>query len=1326
MYFMVSCVSSPTGGENTDGGGYFNLASPDDPELCDGIDNDGDGEIDEDFDVQEECKKSHENQYGVCWTRGSKQCTADKLGTECVVVEPIYAEPEILAANDTSCFDGIDNDCDDYVDGDEVDDCKTAEEAYCNGFDDDADGVVDDDAFGVGLPCTVGTGECQRTGTILCDLTDVNQQRTSCSVSAGYPGVENTPGKFYCVDGLDNDCDNLVDLADADCQQAEICDGVDNDGNDGIDEDFTVLGEACTVGIGACEVIGSQVCNTLGDATQCNVVARLPGTEGPSGPTCSDGIDNDCDGDVDGDDLNCSSADIGVSCRLISLKKNSKKNPPGTSCEEKFLLQINTNVGPQYLTAEVMGLNPDGSLIDFSPYPSTLPVKDGDELHFNSRLNPDDWKLDAKGRFIDVFAPVPLVRVTVDTGQTWKEAFCSHIPWMNVDQPSGQGQVVSASEGDRLDVVVPIPRVDPATLGIVVDGVNIFDNAHLDIDPATDFPNPTTPLGGTIDINGQMVTVSDLVVDAPTNLDVFGRNVLTMTLENLGGGGHIVVVNGDPRVEALPLHLSAQCHVDDILDAGTVSVFGITIQEPGENDQIPKGPTTVEATVSHGREIAGAQVHGKEVSVGSQTCSPMQFDSFGKTFSVDSCGLNIVEDLPQTDLSAPLQLGTIDIGQNILTVAAQDDLLNTTYAQRRFISGIGTTASPNVLALSPQARAAIGEELELELNDAFSGSPSTLQPLEIEVTADGVNFNLAFVFGITTEGINGFFQSVCDEAKKVVELAVKKSLSNAKFPEATIDTPFGICNPTVKIEPGDTFGIKLQCKVDSETDLLTVYVTIIETLFEVDVEGSCRTSFMGACISEVVVDVGLDIHLMDFGVEFGITEQLVEFGGQTPEDMIKINQPEIDITTPDTGVDIRCIAGDVVEVFKKFTGGFVDFEKILGEAVKLYFLIGEKNLQNVLHIDNPDPLKVQKIGVNDQFVKDEGLQVEQKILNVEITEGGVISTIGANFTVPLPEEENIQATVMHSPAPQFPIPNAKELVFGVSADIFNLLFAAIGLKGSLTTSCVPGEDTGGNPLTFEDTLPADCDTLVGDTPFQTNVRIGRCHGAKEIDCSSLTNPGQVFYCNDTQNKLASKNISKDTRLLFCARQPLAPRVLVKDDLLNTPELVEAEIHANDMKVTIILDRNGNGVFDEDQRFWSAPRCWVGVDVTKDCKWSDACFDMNLATYYTLGASTAGSAQIVRYVTGVSDSVGMQCAGGLNLGSGPVLLTTAGTSSPVDTIQENIQNIVQIFEPLGLNLGGLVGLDDKPKLRVISIDVPDRDDDCSTCAEYIAVTGDIYP
>lgn len=86
-----------------------------------------------------------------------------------------------------------------------------------------------------GDSCTVGTGACERTGSITCS--------GSCSANAGTPSAE-------VCDGVDNDCDGSTDEGGV-CDEepptdgptgpsctpsTEVCDGVDNDCDGSVDE----------------------------------------------------------------------------------------------------------------------------------------------------------------------------------------------------------------------------------------------------------------------------------------------------------------------------------------------------------------------------------------------------------------------------------------------------------------------------------------------------------------------------------------------------------------------------------------------------------------------------------------------------------------------------------------------------------------------------------------------------------------------------------------------------------------------------------------------------------------------------------------------------------------------------------------------------------------------------------------------------------------------------------------------------------------------------------------------------------------------------------
>jgi hypothetical protein len=126
-------------------------------------------------------------------------------------------------------------------------------------------------------------------------------------------------------DGLDNDCDGVVDntydvgdlcsVGVGQCAAAglkacsgpdmtactatplpastELCDDLDNDCDGTTDDDFPTKGAACSAGIGACNRDGVQVCTSDGASTVCNAVPGAPVSE-----TC-DAIDNDCDGSID-------------------------------------------------------------------------------------------------------------------------------------------------------------------------------------------------------------------------------------------------------------------------------------------------------------------------------------------------------------------------------------------------------------------------------------------------------------------------------------------------------------------------------------------------------------------------------------------------------------------------------------------------------------------------------------------------------------------------------------------------------------------------------------------------------------------------------------------------------------------------------------------------------------------------------------------------------------------------------------------------------------------------------------------------------------------
>jgi hypothetical protein len=940
---------------------------------------------------------------------------------------------------------------------------------------------------------------------------------------------------------------------------------------------------------------------------------------------------------------------------------------PGGDCTGKHTLtwKVLGATASAKISSELVGLDANGTLLN------SFIVKNGDTAQLASRLSPSDWKFQ-KGSSKDftVFAPVPLLHVTVEDQGQKAEAFCSNIPWVDVVQPNGG--VVSESSGNTTNVLAAVPLTNPAALHLFVDGVDLLKPGVI----APPLPALLTacsasfPCDGTATVNGSPVQVTGLIVDIASSISALSSNTVRATLTDLACGGHIVKVTSSKLPGTLKNPTSEACDVDDLADKSSLSVFSLRIDSPLADSINNSIPTAVAGEVCSGTQVTDVNINGKSL--------PVSIDPLIQTFTLgngDTSGdvwkVTINTTLLPTDVAADnlkgtvTALGTFDPGTNRLAASAREIQGNRTYKTFIFATGltapIGKAAGFTVVG-DPNAnifqKAAVQSAVHEQLKKVVESS------LPVALAETQTELQNAFIVGLSAGGTQTLFNKLCSEPNP---LAGNKTLGQIfsesvtaqllKFDQAHPISSFTLhlgacpsCDPGVSIFVSSVnIGTNVTCPITFSDGKFSVAMNLPDVSVTAKAAGHCKDEacVLDACVclSETTVDFTANFSITGINLGFDVTEgNLLNTSTSDPNFHAGAGVQG----STSGGVSFDCIGGDLcqfaLDVISFFTG--IDALSNLDDL--------HLDFKTQIEATKPDPVKLKQIKVDEQVVANFDQKMSGAVSEVHITPAGITAGLKGTFATTVVDEgipDNPGITLTPAPVPtmaEMKAQGAQDALIGLSDDTINMMFASLTaagkLKGGDAQGCFPALATVGSLLPQG---PGACDTLsIGGDNIATAVARGHCHAIKGDSCGSLVYNGAsgvdafltskeqgVCYgasgtvCSQIPNSDAVKqfscsitpnfNLHADQSLIFCAKGDVPPRMLFPND--GSPaSTVPTALRLNDLTVALMIDRSGppnlatppNGVIDAP--LGTLPSCFAsGANNKSDCNVFAACLDLGL-------------------------------------------------------------------------------------------------------------------
>ncbi len=1029
---------------------------------------------------------------------------------------------------------------------------------------------------------------------------------------------------------------------------------------------------------------------------------------------------------------------IGVSCAL------PYRNGADQACvgQHNVVIQTRNTDSSAKITAELLGLDTKGNLI------GSLSVANGDRVQLGSRVSPSDWKFNENKNMSQVFAPVPLLRVTVENKGQKAVAYCSNIPYVQVIQPTGG--VVSESAGNTTAVVAAAPLTDPSKAQLFVDGVDLLSKV-----PNFQACTATSPCNGTATINGQSVGYSNLVVDVAWNIETPASNTIRVNLTNLSCGGHVFRVSST-KTPGYPAHVSGACNTDSLSKSAGSSVFAINIADPTPN-KITTSPTPVKGEVCSGTPVTNVSINGKVLPVNGAVFTPGDGVTKGDVYKVPIDTL-----LDQTDLvrdafgTKDAPLGTFDAGTNRLAASAREAKGNRTFKNFIFATG-------NVAPVAIATNAKVFQKAAIE--DAVSGQLQELVESNLKQTLNGptsTELANAFVVGLSASGAQTLFNKLCTSPVpspdpsingltpgQIFSKKVKEAILAIPGTSVSVPSPCS-CDPNVgmNITKVDV-GSNVACNVAFSNGSFKVTMGLPDVKVTAQAKGWCKTEAAGACVEGLAVAVEGSAAISGIRLEFDVTEANLLDNTTSPSAFFKgtTSTSAKDITNHfgDQGISF-CGLSVVCDVLVNiFTFGALDLTPTI-DISKVQDFSGQ------IGASQPDPVKLKQIKVDEGVVANFDQKLSGAVSSVKITPSGITAGLKGTFASlavdPLvPSTPGV--TLTPAPVPTLPVPNAKDIFVGISDDAINMMFASLTQAGKFQTGAANGNGCVDTGATVGTLLPTDCNSLNLDNDLATVGARAYCHAIRGNACGSLTYNNPALSATDNANLTATErgicfgaqglpagqscgsvangnlvlfgscsitpnfNLKAAQPLLFCAKGDVPPRMLFPEG--GSASAVPAVLRVPSLSVSLIVDRDQN--HQTAGAMVNTPGCFDSANNLGDCNVFSACLSLNLN--FTMGFKTCndgkpGFTPNFQNVQVLARQVGTVCGGSTSPTSDSSVLEQSSSQQITIPLGQNGAGFAPPICGAGLDLGGFVQCTAPGVLSIKTGNYPESRD-------YLAVT-----